>query len=57
LIWLSDFWDRSFSLISADQDSQLMNYMRLTRPPVGDPLNFGQKSGLEWKRFLISDSL
>lgn len=34
-----------------------MNYMRLTRSPVGYLLNFGRKSGLEWKHFLISDYL
>lgn len=48
---------KAVKAIDAEHESQLMNYMRLTRSPVGYLLNFGRKSGLEWKRFLISDYL
>jgi GxxExxY protein len=48
---------KAVKAIDAEHESQLMNYMRLTRSPVGYLLNFVRKSGLEWKRFLISDSL
>jgi GxxExxY protein len=48
---------KAVKAIDAEHESQLMNYLHLTRSPVGYLLNFGRKSGLEWKRFLISDSL
>jgi GxxExxY protein len=48
---------KAVKAIDAEHESQLMNYLHLTRSPVGYLLNFGRKSGLEWKRFLISDYL
>jgi len=48
---------KAVKAIDSEHESQLMNYMNLTRSPVGYLLNFGNKSGLEWKRYLISDYL
>jgi len=37
-----------------EHEAQLFNYMRITRTQVGYLLNFGHKSELEWKRFVLS---
>lgn len=39
----------------SEHEAQLFNYMRIARQPVGYLINFGQKSGLQWKRFILSD--
>jgi GxxExxY protein len=39
----------------SDHEAQLFNYMRIVRQPVGYLINFGQKTGLQWKRFILSD--
>jgi GxxExxY protein len=39
----------------SDHEAQLFNYMRIARQPVGYLINFGHKSQLEWKRFILSD--
>lgn len=46
---------KSVSGLISEHEAQLFNYMRITRYPIGYLLNFGQKSQLEWKRFIISD--
>jgi GxxExxY protein len=33
-------------------ESQLLNYLKATRLPLGLLLNFGNPDGLEWKRFV-----
>jgi GxxExxY protein len=38
-----------------EHDSQLFNYMRIARTPVGYLVNFGHKGDLEWKRFILKD--
>ena len=38
-----------------DHEAQLFNYMRIAHQPVGYLINFGKKSELEWKRFILSD--
>lgn len=43
--------------IEPEHESQLFNYLRLTRSPVGYLLNFGSKTGLEWKRYLLGEYL
>jgi GxxExxY protein len=40
-----------------EHEAQLMNYMRLTRKPVGYLLNFGPITKIEWKRFVLSEYL
>ena len=38
-----------------EHEAQLINYMRITKQPVGYFINFGSKGGLEWKRFILSE--
>jgi len=46
---------KAVSQLTTDHEAQLFNYMRIARKPVGYLLNFGRKSELEWKRFILSD--
>jgi GxxExxY protein len=39
----------------SEHEAQLFNYMRIVRQPVGYLIKYGQKSGLQWKRFVLSD--
>ena len=48
---------KSQKSIEPEHESQLFNYLRLTRSPVGYLLNFGSKTGLEWKRYLLGEYL
>jgi len=41
--------------LAPEHEAQLLNYMRITRQPVGYLVNFGHKGGLEWKRFTLSE--
>lgn len=36
-------------------EAQLVNYLRLTRRPVGYLINFGRREELEWKRIIFSE--
>lgn len=38
-----------------EHEAQLINYMRVTKMPVGYLINFGHKDTLEWKRFILSE--
>jgi GxxExxY protein len=38
-----------------EHEAQLFNYMRIAQQPVGYLINFGKKSELQWKRFILSD--
>ena len=38
-----------------EHESQLFNYMRIARKPVGYLINFCTKDQVEWKRFILSD--
>jgi GxxExxY protein len=38
-----------------EHEAQLINYMRITRQPVGYLINFGHQETLEWKRFILSE--
>jgi GxxExxY protein len=40
---------------TSEHESQLFNYMRVSRQPVGYLINFGHKGELQWKRFILSD--
>lgn len=48
---------KALKSIEPEHESQLLNYMHLTRSPVGYLLNFSYKSALQWKRFLLSEYL
>ena len=38
-----------------EHEAQLVNYLRLTRQPVGYLINFGNGVELEWKRLIFSE--
>jgi GxxExxY protein len=38
-----------------EHEAQLINYMRITRQPVGYLINFGPIAKVEWKRFILSE--
>ena len=46
---------KSVSQLLAEHEAQLINYMRITRQPVGYLINFGHKDTLEWKRLILSE--
>jgi len=46
---------KAISDLVADHEAQLFNYMRIARRQVGYLLNFGKKTELQWKRFILSD--
>jgi len=48
---------KAVSALSADHEAQLMNYMRITRSPIGYLINFGPIGKLEYKRFILSEFL
>lgn len=39
----------------SDHEAQLFNYLRIARQTVGYLINFGRRSELQWKRFVLSD--
>ena len=41
--------------LAPEHEAQLINYMRISQQPVGYLVNFGHKSTLEWKRFILSE--
>ncbi len=43
--------------LNSEHDGQLLNYMRLTRSPVGYLINFGPMGKLEYRRFVLSEYL
>ena len=48
---------KSVSRLAPEHEAQLLNYMRVTRQPVGYLINFGPVGKLEWKRFILSEFL
>jgi GxxExxY protein len=46
---------KAASALMAEHEAQLLNYMRVTRSPVGYLINFGPIAKLEWKRFVLSE--
>ena len=46
---------KAVSDLIAEHEAQLFNYLRIARQPVGYLINFGRKSELQWKRFVLSD--
>ncbi len=46
---------KSVSGLAPEHEAQIINYMRITRQPVGYLINFGHKDTLEWKRFILSE--
>ena len=46
---------KAVSQLLPEHEAQLLNYMRITRQPVGYLINFGSKDLLEWLRFILSE--
>ncbi|MFO0705266.1 MAG: GxxExxY protein, partial [Nitrospira sp.] len=46
---------KSVAAICTEHDAQLMNYLRITRSPVGYLINFAPIGKLEFKRFVCSE--
>lgn len=46
---------KAVSALAPEHEAQLVNYLRITRRPVGYLINFGHKDTLEWKRFTLSE--
>ena len=46
---------KSVKELDPAHEAQLINYMRLSRQPVGYLINFGPIGKLEWKRFVLSE--
>jgi len=41
--------------LAPDHESQLFNYMRISRQPVGYLVNFGPSKSVTWRRFVLSE--
>jgi GxxExxY protein len=48
---------KAVSQLLAEHEAQVINYMRITKQPVGYLINFGHKDILEWKRFILSEHI
>lgn len=48
---------KAVSALSPEHEAQLLNYMRITRTPVGYLINFGPIGKLEYKRMILSGYL
>jgi len=48
---------KAVSTLIAEHEAQLMNYLRITRQPVGYLINFSPQDKLQYKRFVISGHL
>lgn len=46
---------KAVGALAPEHEAQLMNYMRITRQPVGYLVNFAAHGKLEWKRFVLSE--
>lgn len=46
---------KAVSQILPEHEAQLINYMRITKQPVGYLINFGHKDTLERKGFMLSE--
>lgn len=46
---------KSLSALCSEHEAQLMNYMRVTRSPVGYLINFGPIGKLQFLRFVLSE--
>ena len=46
---------KAVSALTPDHEAQLINYLRITKSPVGYLINFGTIGKLEYKRFILSE--
>jgi GxxExxY protein len=48
---------KAVSTMVPEHEAQLLNYMRITRNPIGYLVNFAPIAKVEWKRFILSEFL
>jgi len=48
---------KAVAALLPEHEAQLLNYMRITRSPVGYLINFGPIGRLEYKRMILSEFL
>lgn len=48
---------KAVSAITPEHEAQLLNYMRVTRNPIGYLISFGPIRKLEYKRYILSEFL
>lgn len=46
---------KAVSTLNNEHEAQLLNYMRLSRQPVGYLINFAPIREVDWKRFVLSE--
>lgn len=46
---------KAISTLASEHEAQLINYMRISRKPIGYLINFGPIGKLEFKRFILSE--
>ena len=46
---------KSHKQLIPEDEAQLLNYMRITRKPVGYLINFGPIAKVEWRRLVLSE--
>jgi GxxExxY protein len=46
---------KAVTQLTTEHEAQLINYLRITRQPVGYLINFGHKDDLQWKRLIFSE--
>ncbi|MEM9157683.1 MAG: GxxExxY protein [Verrucomicrobiota bacterium] len=48
---------KALSELNGDHEAQVLNYMKITKQPIGYLLNFGKPDGVQWKRLIQSEFL
>jgi len=48
---------KAVAALCPDHEAQIMNYMRITKQPIGYLINFGPVGKLQYKRFILSEFL
>ena len=48
---------KAVSQLLPEHEAQLINYMRITKSPLGYLINFGKAGGLDFKRIILSEYL
>ena len=46
---------KAVTQLVSEHEAQLFNYLRIASQPVGYLINFGEKTELAWKRFILDD--
>lgn len=48
---------KAVATLGPDHEAQIMNYVRITKQPIGYLINFGPVGKLQFKRFILSEFL